>query len=448
MLKKDFKLKIWLMFSITSFLLCVILCSVLVIKAADREMKKKDTNTEILKKDKKKDKIKNKDEKNLTDNPEKNKSNSIDEVSTDDEEESVDSKEEAIEELAEKWYNSLTLEQKVAGLFITSPNDLTGVNTVVAGNKTKAVLKSCPVGGFILNDTNFQYPNQVIKLTEGIKKIASELNIPPLILCIDEEGGKVLRIGDNPKFPEKATEDMYSLVKKAKQTKNEKLLYQTGAYIGSYLKKYGFTMDLAPVVDVWTNPQNIVIGDRAFSNNANDVSKYALDYANGLKDSGIGSVFKHFPGHGDTKEDSHTGKAFSYKTKAELYQLELLPYKKAITEGAEVIMVSHVTFPKIDSKPASLSSKIVTDLLKKEMGYKNLIMTDSLGMQAATNGVGVNRVAVEALKAGNDILLVNANVKQMQASILSAIKSKEISEERINESIKKILRYKAKQELK
>lgn len=463
MLKRDFKLKIWLMLSVISFLCCAVLCSVLVIKAAEKDKAKNKSNTEAVEKNKKKSESekaetkpspsteKGKQHKNVKDKEETVKP--ADEETDDNEEnkaaeESIEDKSKAIDELAEKWFDSLSLEQKVAGLFVTGPNDITGVTALVAGAKTKAALKDFPAGGFILNDTNIQTPDQLTKMTAGIKQIAEELNIPPLILCIDEEGGKVLRIGDNLKFPDEATKDMFSLVKEAKQTNKENLLYEKGLYIGEYLKKYGFTMDLAPVVDVWTNPQNVVIGNRAFANNAKDVSKYAIDFADGLNDKGITSVFKHFPGHGDTSADTHTGKAVSNKTKADLNKLELIPYKTAIENGAEVIMVSHVTFPKIDSKPASLSSKIVTDLLKKEMGYKNLVMTDSLGMQAAVGGVGVNRVAVEALKAGNDILLVGANAKQMQASILAAVKSKEISEERINESIRKILRYKAKYELR
>lgn len=454
---KDIKLKLWLFLSISSFILCFVLCSVLVIKAAQRDSVIKETKKEVsentVKKNKSKDKNKEgkkiKADKNNKAQPTKDKKQEIEGNGLNSEiEEKFEDKEAQITELADKWFNSLTLEQKVAGLFITSPNDLTGVNTIVAGNKTRVAINNCPVGGFLLNDTNFQNPTQLIKLTEGIKKIASELNLPPLILCIDEEGGKVLRIGDHPNFPEKATVDMFSLVKEAKQTKNQKLLYQTGAYIGGYLKKYGLTMDLAPVVDVWTNPKNVVIGNRAFSNNANEVDKYASDFAKGLEDSGVGYVLKHFPGHGDTKEDSHTGKAFSYKTKAELYKQELIPYKKAIERGVEVIMISHVTLPKIDKKPASLSYKLVTEILKNEMGYENLIMTDSLGMQAAIGGLGVNRVAVEAIKAGNDILLVNANVKQMQASVIAAVKKGEITEDRINESIKKILRYKASHELR
>ena len=395
------------------------------------------------------DKKNSKSEEKKSDNPKAEKKESDKEKSDDRESVGNEAKENSGETDSEKVNRvearllKMTLEEKVAQLFITNPSDLTGVKAIRAGKTTEERLKEYPISGFIIQDDNLVNPEQITKMLKDAKKIAKKLNIPSLIFCIDEEGGRVLRIGDNPNFPDAKTDSMFNLVKKAKTEKNSTLIYDTGAYIGGYLKKYGFNMDLAPVADVWTNPDNKVIGDRAFSNDAGEVAKYSLKFAEGLESCGITPVFKHFPGHGNTVADSHVSSAVSDKNKKELMELELIPFKNAIDNGAKVIMVSHVTLTKIDkNNPASLSYKITTELLRKELGFKGIIMTDSLNMNAAVNAAGNLGVAVRAIKAGNDILLIGSNFNRLYNEVLDAVKNGTIKEKRIDESVRRILEYK------
>ena len=215
-----------------------------------------------------------------------------------------------------------------------------------------------------------------------------------------------------------------------------------GSTIGAYLKKYGFNMVFAPCADIFTNPDNTVIGDRAFSTNAKSASKLASAMADGLKEQNIIPVFKHFPGHGDTEEDSHKSIAVSYKTYKQMKKCEWLPYKN-LSEN-DCVMVGHIATPKITNNlvPASLSKEIVTDILRNDLKFNGLVITDSLEMGAVVNDYSAEEACVLAIQAGCDILLDVKDFKSCFDSVKNAVEKGEISQERLDESVKRILFFK------
>ena len=206
-------------------------------------------------------------------------------------------------------------------------------------------------------------------------------------------------------------------------------------------------MDYAPVLDINSNSLNNVIGNRSFGTNADIVTKMGLNVSKGLNDEGIISVYKHFPGHGDTEVDPHEDLPVLNKTKEELYNNELKPFIEAINNNADVIMVGHFVVPSISKDPSSLSKEVITDLLKEELGYKGLVITDALNMEALTKYYNDDEIAVKAINAGVDILLMPGTTSEVIMKIKTEINNGNITEERINESVRKILSLKYKYEL-
>ena len=199
-------------------------------------------------------------------------------------------------------------------------------------------------------------------------------------------------------------------------------------------------MDFAPDIDVYSNKDNKVIGKRSFGTNSDIVSRLGISLGNSLSKNGVIPVYKHFPGHGNTATDSHVSLPIVDKTKEELYSLDLIPFQKAIEENAPVIMVGHLAVPSItgDNTPASISKALITDFLKGEMGYKGLVVTDALNMNALTNYYSQDEIYVKAVEAGVDILLMPSSSRNALNSVKKAVEDGRITEERINESVKKI----------
>lgn len=335
---------------------------------------------------------------------------------------------------AETILSQMSLEEKVAQLFVIIPEQIDSkVRTKVSKSFSKNMEKY-PVGGFILFAYHIENPKQLRNFTAGLKEVSP---IPPII-AIDEEGGRVARLARHEEFFLPKFENMAS-VGKTGDVENAR---GAGQIIGSYLYSFGFNMDFAPVADVNTNPENIVIGARAFGSDPYLVSKMDAAFLSGLHSTGIKGCIKHFPGHGDTKGDTHAEYVAVTKTWEEIKKAELVPFVENF-KNTDSVMVAHVTFVDVDSEyPASLSKKLISEKLRGELGYEGLVLTDALNMGAIEKNYGSGEACVLAFEAGNDILLMPQHFPEAYDALLAAVKSGRISEERLNESVLRILRLK------
>ena len=297
-------------------------------------------------------------------------------------------------------------------------------------------LNTIKPGGFILFAENFESYEQTKKLIEDIKR-TSDI---PMFISIDQEGGRVQRLKELSDTEVTVIPPMYNLG----LTNDVGLAYEVGQVVGEELRVFDINMNFAPVLDIFSNPENTVIGNRSFGTTSSLVSNMALSFAKGQESTGIISVYKHFPGHGDTLEDSHNTLPIITKTKEELMELELIPFIDAIENDADVIMVGHLAVPEItnDNTPASLSKEIVTGLLKEELGFDGLVITDALNMGALTKNYTEEEIYVNAINAGVDILLMADFDTETVEIIKGNIKNGTIKMEEIDDSVKKILELK------
>lgn len=332
----------------------------------------------------------------------------------------------------------LTLEQKVAQMFFITPESLTGYSKVTqAGNASKEAFSKYPVGGLVYFSQNLSSPEQTRKMLSGMQKFSEEENGLPLFLGVDEEGGTVVRIANNPAFGVENIGDMADI-----GASNDSMqAYDAGAELASYLKDLGFNVDFAPVADVFSNPQNTVIGKRSFGSDPKVVSDMVVQAVSGLQDNGIAAAVKHFPGHGNTAQDSHSGYASSDRTLEELKAAEFLPFEAGVAAGVDFVMVGHITLPKAakDQSPASVNKEIVTDMLRSGLGYDGLVITDAMNMGAITKEYSSAEAAVKAIQAGVDIVLMPEDFQAAYQGVLAAVKDGTISEKRINESVSRII---------
>ena len=347
----------------------------------------------------------------------------------------------------EQAIKSMSLREKVGQMFFIRPESLDTTihwikhtdlqnDPLQEVNETmKGVNRDYPVGGVIVFAFNIDDESQLAGFVADIRK----LNGSPL-LCIDEEGGRVARIANNPKFNVPKYVSMDSIGK----TGDARNAYECGNTIGKYLYKYGFDIDFAPVADVNTNPENVVIGARAFSDNPQVAAPMVTNYLQGLKDAGITGCIKHFPGHGDTKNDTHTGYASSNKTWAQMLDCEMVTFKAGIRWGTELIMTAHIAAPNVtgSNEPSTMSSVILQDKLRSELGYNNIIVTDAMDMGAITLQYDPAAAAVGAIQAGVDIVLCPKDMIEAFEAVMDAVDSGTITEERINRSARRILRLK------
>ena len=339
---------------------------------------------------------------------------------------------------AEEILAQMTLEEKICQMFIIAPENLMEKwNITTVDSEMINRLNKYPVGGYIFFKANVVNPNQLTTMINNLQNWSKENTNLPFFTAIDEEGGRVLKIGANANFPVTKVGAMSTITTREKA-------YEAGDIIGKYLKYYGLNFNFAPDADVITNPENQIIGDRSFGSDASVVSEFAVAYSQGLQSNGILSTFKHFPGHGATKGDTHEGFAYTSKTLEELMESELVPFKAAAENGVDAVMVAHISVPTIlgDNTPCSLSKYMVTDVLRNELGFEGLIVTDALDMGAITNTYGDGEAAVMAVLAGNDILLKPNNFFASYEGVLNAVRNGVISEERIDESVKRIISVK------
>ena len=300
-----------------------------------------------------------------------------------------------------------------------------------------SLIQDSKVGGVILFAKNIKDSTQLATITNSIKNLSNP-EIPPII-AIDEEGGMVTRMPPDIESMPSA----YSIA----QTGSTDLCYQSGEIIGKQLNALGLSTGFSPVLDIWSNPDNMIISSRAYGTTPEDVSTYATQAMLGLKSQEVIPVGKHFPGHGDTLDDSHYSLPVITKTKSELESYEFIPFKTAIDNGIPAIMVGHLLCTDIDSTyPASLSKTMVTGILKTELGFNGVVFTDDLTMDAIDNQYSVEDAGVMALNAGCDMLLVchgYDNATNTINNIISAVENGTLSESRLNDAVYRILKLKS-----
>lgn len=349
--------------------------------------------------------------------------------------------EDALNEMVEESVAGMTLEQKVAGLFFVTPEQLTGVGQAVqAGEGTQEALATWPVGGLVYFKQNIQSEEQ---LREMLANTASYSTFP-IFLGVDEEGGRVARVADALGL------ENVGPMADIGSTGDVQAAYTANQTIGTYLASYGFNVDFAPVADVLTNEDNAVIGDRAFSGDPQTVADMVAGAVEGLQSAGVSACLKHFPGHGDTAGDSHTGAAETDRTKEEMDAAEFLPFRSGIETGADMVMVGHISAPSLtdgEKIPASLSEEIITGILREELGYDGIVITDAMNMAAVTDYYEADVAAIMALKAGADMILMPEDFPQAYEGVLQAVQDGTISQERVDDSLKRIYRVKLRDKI-
>lgn len=346
--------------------------------------------------------------------------------------------------------SQMTLRQKVGQLFIIRPESIDetidleelhsqfGRGIKELSPSLKDFYNKYPAGGFALFGRNIETPEQITLLNEQLHNLNS---IKPF-LFIDEEGGLVSRIAEKKEFnvPE------YKNMEEIGKTGDSSNAFEAGKTIGSYLNKYGFDVDFAPIADVNTNPKNPVIGSRAFSNIPEVAAVMDIAFLRGLHSSNTYGCLKHFPGHGDTKTDTHLGYAETTKNWNELKNCEMITFKAGIDSGVNLIMTAHIAAPEVtgNNNPATLSYTLLTEKLRNEMGYNGLIITDAMEMGAIRKKYKSSEAAIMAIKAGADLILMPFDYKEAFEGIIKAVEAGNLDESRIDESVIRILHFKNK----
>lgn len=332
----------------------------------------------------------------------------------------------------------MTIEELAGQLLVA------GVEGKVPGEDARQVIEDLHVGGIILFGRNVESAGQLAELTNSLKERNRTAGNIPLFLCVDEEGGMVSRMPPEVADLPNAYDDPDP--------------YTRGEILAEECSAFGFNVDFAPVLDVWSNPNNTVIGKRSFHTAPLEVTIAGTGCAYAMMEAGVIPVVKHFPGHGDTETDSHVGLPSVDKTRQELEDAELMPFHFAI-EGAEwkppvereptpvpAVMVGHILMTQLDPLlPASLSPAVVNGLLREELGFEGLVFTDDLTMGAIANTYGMGEAAVKAIEAGCDMALVCHgldNVKAAYNALLFAVEDGTLTRQRLEESVRRILTVK------
>ncbi len=333
---------------------------------------------------------------------------------------------------AQQLLETMTLREKVCQLFVVFPVNLAGPDQVTeAGEPTRLALEQYPVGGLIYDRTNMAGKEQVRDMLAAVQSYSRI----PLLLACDEEGGRVNRLMATVGTTYIGPMLQYKDQGVGKAAENARI-------IASDMAALGFNVDFAPVADVWSNPKNTVIGDRAYSDDFSQAADLVAAAVEGFHQGGVACALKHFPGHGDTSADSHNGSVYVYKTLDQLREAELLPFRAGIGAGADMVMIGHLIISGVSEEPALLSPEIVTDLLREELGFTGVVITDSLQMRAMTDVYGAGEIAVGAVLAGVDLLLCPENLEEAVDALTAAVESGEIPESRLDESVLRILAMK------
>ena len=336
--------------------------------------------------------------------------------------------------LAESYYSEMSIEDKVAGLFMVTPEAITGVGKATqAGDGTQEALSQYPVGGLIYFGQNILDREQITTMLANTTSMSNY----PIFLAVDEEGGDVSRVA-NSRVEVTKVDDMAAVGAGGDASQAA----EAGSTIGSYLSEIGFNVDFAPVADV--AGEGSALGNRSFGSDPQTVGEMVASAVGGIEGTGVSACLKHFPGLGSTSEDTHDGRVEITKSIDEMRASDFVPFSAGIEAGADFVMVSHATAPALDEDnvPSSLSGKVITDILREELGFEGVVITDALDMTAITDYYTPEEAAVMALEAGADMLLMPEDFEKAYNAVLAAVQDGTISEERINESLNRIYRVK------
>lgn len=343
-----------------------------------------------------------------------------------------------------KALSFMTLEQKIGQLFIVRPEALSadGGKAVRVTDSIRNALMERPPCGVIMFGDNIVDPAQIKTFNEELHMavyLSSASPALPLLIAVDEEGGAVARVANNSNFDVPRYEDMLSIGNTGDITE----AFKAGLAIGTYLKEYGFDLDLAPVADCFTNPDNRVIGSRSFGSDPALVSKMVGECIDGLHSRGIRTAIKHYPGHGDTESDSHTGAVITKRNWEELKARELIPFIDNMSK-TDMIMTAHIVSSGVtgDGLPATLSPVMIKEKLRGELGYDGIVITDSMEMGAIASEFTNEEAVIEAIEAGCDIILCPEDYNRAYDALMDAVKSGRLTEDRIDESVLRIIRMK------
>ena len=331
--------------------------------------------------------------------------------------------------------SEMSLEHKIAGLFIITPEALTGASTVTrAGNTTREKLEEHPVGGLIYFASNIQSANQLKEMLEN----TGDMSEHPIFLAIDEEGGTVARLAN------KNLAENVGPMADIGATNDPQNAFEAGNKIGTYMGDFGFNVNFAPVADVVMNPESNPMGSRTFNPDPAVSAEMVRAFVRGMKEAGVNSTLKHFPGLGNTTMDTHDGMAVTERTLEEMRDFEFLPFIAGINTEVEFIMMGHVSTPNItgDNTPATISKMMVTEILRGELGFDGIIITDAMNMGAIVQYYTSAEAAVRALQAGVDMILMPESFEEAFVGIMEAVQNGKLTEERINESLRRIYRVK------
>ena len=316
---------------------------------------------------------------------------------------------------------------------------VSGFHGTTLNSETENLILNRGVGGLILFERNFENPTQLIELIQSLQELAATTHFKrPLFISVDQEGGRVSRLREPfTQFPDPCCLGV---------AQSESLAYRFGLALGSEMRAVGINMDYAPGLDINTNPDNPIIGKRAFSNQPEWAAKLGVQFIRGFKEAGILAVGKHFPGHGDTSLDSHLALPFVDRSVDTLEREELPPFTQAIEEGLEVLMTAHVIYGQWDEKnPATFSPFILQNLLRQKLGFQGLIISDDLEMKAVQDHYAFESYPTLGTQAGIDLFLICHDVdkvKKLQDIMIRDIEGGRIPVERINNSVQNILRVK------
>lgn len=337
----------------------------------------------------------------------------------------------------------MTIEEKIGQMLMPDFRKWNGENVTEMLPEIEQIVKDYSLGGVILFAENVVTTEQTTKLVAAYKEASEKYG---LLLTIDQEGGIVTRLQSGTDMPGNMA---------LGATRSPEITEEVGKVIGAELQALGINMNLAPVLDVNNNPDNPVIGVRSFGESPELVSDLGIAYIKGIQSKGVATTAKHFPGHGDTSVDSHLGLPEVPHDKERLLEVELYPFQQAMEADVDAIMTAHVTFPKIDdtkviskkdgteiSLPATLSHKVLTGLMREEMGYDGVIITDALNMLAIADHFGPVDAVIRSVNAGTDIILMPVGLEEVVEGLLEAVETGEITEERIEQSVKRILTLK------
>ncbi len=344
----------------------------------------------------------------------------------------------AIEKKVEKTINSMTIEQKIGQMMMFGFKGKKNTDDVFR------LIDKYHAGGFLIFTRNVEDQNQLVSFNKALQKYSRQKNLVPSFIAIDQEGGKVLRI--------KSFGTVLPGNMNIGATRSAELSFLAGKLTAIDLEMMGINVNFAPVLDVNTSKYNDVIGVRSFGSDPDMVSKLGTAYIRGIQSRRVSATAKHFPGHGNTSGDSHFEALSLNRTYDEMKEIDLKPFYEAIANGVDAIMTGHISVPKIDPSgvPATLSKKILTGILRNQMNYDGLIVTDDMEMRSITKDGGITKAAVEAVLAGCDVITIvwtDQAKEDAYTGILNAVQKGIISEARIDASVRRILKTKIKRRM-